>query len=361
MYFISSFIGEGNEAIVFGISPVDEPEEEKLVAKILKPAVHYEMTVLHHSLRIHKKRFPNHPLLMAPSERMRRLTEEMMIRIESEGVLFRVAEYSDILMSVLRVLANKFPERFQTGALPDDFLTEIAPPLIDDNLAMKIELLLDEDGFVNGMAPFFEYCLEAIQKWVANAKEKGVYRPLSQDKFFKLLGLHFAGFISWNELLTITNSDRFLSTAMPNDFTNLKSAVAILHYQAPKKDKYAGERSTKQRARFADRRLNSAKTAARYLDAIASQDLPALAHISGYAKNWLARTLLLEGNVQGAITMFEEALAVLTTNESRTERHDALLDLARLFAESDRKRSEGYVLELIEIRKALGLRDDGKR
>src|SRR5260221_2424045 len=217
MYFIRSFIGEGKDAIVFGISPVDEPVDEKLVAKILKPAVPYEMTVLHHSLRIHKQLFPNHPLVMAPSERMRKLTEEMMGRIESEGSLVRVAEYSDILMSLLNVLADKFLERFQTGALPADFLTEIDLPLIDDNLAMKIQLLLDEDSFVDGMAPFFEYSLEAIQKWVANAKHRGAYRPLSQDKFFKLLGLHFEDFISWNELLTITDSDRFLSTAMPND------------------------------------------------------------------------------------------------------------------------------------------------
>jgi hypothetical protein len=84
-YILREFTGEGSTSIVFGIAPRSAPQERGWVMKFLKPDVRFELTVLHHSFEIAEEVYPDHPLLMAPEERMRRLGDEMLSRIESPG------------------------------------------------------------------------------------------------------------------------------------------------------------------------------------------------------------------------------------------------------------------------------------
>ena len=237
-YFLKSFVGEGNTAIVYGIAPLRNPKAKKWVLKFYKPDARFEMSVLHYSFRIAEKLYPNHPLLMTADERMRRLTDEMLDRIQSDGSLFRLDAFRDMLMVTIEILANQFQERFRAGTLPPDWLNEVdssIAPMIDDGLVLEIESLLDDDQFLEEARSFFENSLEDIHKAIANAKQEGVFHPLSRNRLFKLLGLQLENFIDWKELMTITDSERFRPALLPDEVADFAAAVSILYFRASAK------------------------------------------------------------------------------------------------------------------------------
>jgi hypothetical protein len=348
-HVLTEFVGEGNTAIVFAVAPRSDPADGKWVLKLFKPDVRFEMTVLHHSLRIAEELFPQHPLLMPPEERMRRLADEMLGRIASDGVVMRVDVFRLMLTRTIEVLAHHFYERFRSGTLAKGFLDELGAvkAMIDDNLAVEIESMLDRDAIVEDARPFVEHCLEAIRERIAREKREKVYHPLSANPLFKLLGLHLLDFISGDELSEITNTEKFRFALTVDRVSDLSEAVSILYFLAswarkqPKRDDAYKQAET------------AAIAAARYLDALAAKLEPARLDLSGFAKNWHARTLLLSEKRAEALAVFEDALAILTNTESLRERHDTLADLARLLAESDADRARSYAHEARRIRAAL--------
>jgi hypothetical protein len=79
-------------------------------------------------------------------------------------------------------------------------------------------------------------------------------------------------------------------------------------------------------------------------------------HLAGLAKQWQARTLTLDdGSTDQARQLLEEALLDLTTVSALPDRHDALLDLARIMAESNPARATEYLRESAAIRLQLGV------
>lgn len=358
-HILSKFVGEGNSAIVFGVAPLSDPEGGKWVVKFFKPDVRFEMTVLHYSFRIAEKLFPNHPLLMAPAERMSRLTEEMLGRIESDGSLFRLLAFRDMLRATIELLGRQFAERFLAGTLPADWLSEVGAgilSLFDDSLVLTIESALEDEAFTDEAQPFFEKILGDIREEVAAAKKKGSFHPLSRNRLFKLLGLHLENFINWDELLAITDSDSFRLALAPDEVADFANAGSILYYRASSKKKIPEQSSEDDRS-MADAEykeiLPAAKAAARYMDAVAVKYHPGLPHFSAFAKNWYARTLLLEGKRDEAVALFQEVLGLPLTNKSLLERHDALLDLSELLAASEPKRARQYASEALKLRQTL--------
>jgi hypothetical protein len=357
-YILSKFSGEGNTSIVFGIAPRRAPQEQNWVLKFLKPDVRFELTVLHHSFEIAEELYPGHPLLMTPAERMRRLEDEMLGRIESAGVLFRIGAYRDLLMTTLELLAGEYSQSFKPDVSPRDLMRELGPlvPMIDDNLIQHIESNLDDDAFVDELQPFFEQCLKSLQAMIMAARQDGVFRPFSQNALFKLLGLHLEDFINWEELLAISGSPQFQKLVSTHDLENFGFVVSALHFQASgrkrrmKRNGASDSTGSETGLSEFEGALSTAKAAARYLDWFV-MGRPSQEHIQGYARNWLARGFLLEDKNADAIQAFEQALDVLTTPDSLAERHDALLDLSSLLANSEPKRSTTYANEAMEIRR----------
>jgi tetratricopeptide (TPR) repeat protein len=358
-YILCEFSGEGSTSIVFGVTPRSAPQDPQWVMKFLKPDVRFELTVLHHSFEIAEELYPDHPLLMAPEERMRRLGDEMLSRIESPGVLFRIAAYRDLLASTLGLLAGQFSQSFKPDTSPRDLMRELGPvvPMIDDNLIRQIESNLEDDAFVDDLQPFFEQCLDSLQAMITAARQDGVYRPFSQNALFKLLGLHLENFINWEELISISSSPQFQKLVSMQDVEDFRFVVSALHFRASARkrrmNRDAGGSSVSETDSWEFKTaLSAAKTAARYLDSFAA-GRPSLEHIQGYSRNWLAQGLMLEDNNAEAIQAFEQALDVLTTPNSLAERHDALLDLSSLLENSEPKRAATYANEAMEIRRRL--------
>jgi len=367
-YVLTSFAGEGNFAIVFGIAPLSRPNEQKWVIKIAKPDVRFEMTVLHHSLRIADRLFPEHPLLMPADERMRRLSDEMLGRIESDGSLSRVAAYRDMLEGTINLLGRTFGDRFRKGVLPEHFLRELRAltPMLDDLLVMEIESLLENEAFVDDFVPFFEHCVEALRDAILTARASGEFHPLSTNRLFRLLGLHSEGFINWTELVKITESDRFRPSLTPDEIERLTDAVTILHFRAASKlkavrtqkecfeDSEEGDGlkdSRSLREEFGEV-VAAASAAARYLGYVA-QWHPRPSHWIGIGKFWLGQTMLLEDKRAEAVLLCEEALESLAGPESVRDRHDVLMVLSELLSNRARERAEAYRQEANSIRNSL--------
>lgn len=360
-HILVEFVGEGNESIVFGIAPLDDPQSRKWVMKFLKPEPMFEMTVPHYSIRIAEKLYPNHPFLMPPEERMRRLTDEMLGRIESEGSLFGLSAFQDMLFSTIVMFANQFFERFQAGSLPASWMNEIDKaflPMLDENLVVKIESMLDDEAFIEEAQPFYEQITEEIQDWIAAAKKEAVFSPFSRNRLFKLLGLHLEDFINWEELLAITDSEQFRPALAGVEVTRFSQIVSTLYFRTlSHKDKLkkTPKGELDQAHAEYDDLYEGSIAAARYLDAVSVKYHAQLPHLTAFAKNWHARTLLLEGKSAEAQALYEEVLKLPITDESILERHDAFLDLSELLARSNRKRSKEYAREAAQIRQRLGI------
>ncbi|HBB95105.1 MAG TPA: hypothetical protein DC054_06915 [Blastocatellia bacterium] len=359
-HVLTRFVGEGNDSIVYAVAPLSDPTNDGWVIKFQKPDVKFEMTVLHYSFRIAEQLYPHHPLLIDPEERMLRLTDEMLGRIESAGSLFRLSAFRDMLMSTIQLLALQFAEPFRAGTLPSDWLNEVNVgilPMIDDSLVLEIQSLLDDEAFEDEMVAFFERILPDIESMVAAAKQRGYFRPLAQNRLLKLLGLHLEDFINWSELIEITDSARFRSTLTADDVSNFGSAVSILHFRSSgKKDTLQSSDKDNQSHARADYLATkaAAKAAAQYMDEIATKYYSDLPHLSAFAKNWQARTLLLEDDQSKAKKLYEEVLLLPITDQMRRERHDTLIDLSSLVADADPQAAERYETEALRIRQSLG-------
>jgi hypothetical protein len=195
--------------------------------------------------------------------------------------------------------------------------------------------------------------LPELRKSIEEWKRRGEYFPLAQNRPFRLLCLHLTNFISLEELLQISESNQLTPPLRPDEVARMSEAVSILHFRA--KSRKPAEEGNQKKRQYARKGILAAIAAARYQYALASRFESGTEHIQGYAKAWLARTLLLDRRTDEALQEFEEALAILTTNASLPERHDVLNDIAALVATSNPDRATACVSEAQAIRCELGV------
>jgi len=338
------FLGEGAFSIVFGFAPRAKPHQRDFVVKFTKPDVRFEMTtVLHHSLKIAQELYPAHPLLMSSDERLQRLAVEMQQRIESPGVVFRVPAFCSLMDGTIDELTYHFLERYNVGTLTHDFYEERPDlgPSLDETLATRMEQLLDDDAIVEHARGFVEHCVDRIRAMAAC--RNGI--SLASNRLFKMLGLHLAGFINWQELIALTAPAQLSPPLDPAEVVAFASAAPMLHYLAQSKQ---GEGGRYEMVR------DAAIAAARLLDASAVRFKPTLNSEAAYARNWEARTQMADGKPNVAVALHEAALAIATTLASLSERHDALVALAQLLSRSDLTRAQTLAAEAAAIRERLG-------
>jgi hypothetical protein len=359
-WVLLEFLGEGNSRIAYRIAPLSNPTTEMRVAKFPKSDVRFQMTVLHSSFRIAEGLFPEHPQRVAPDERMRRLTGEMLMRIASCGAAVRVKAYRSLLVAAEQLLTKMFYERFKAGTLPVGFLDEFDALtfLIDENLVEEIETSLAE-SLTTERRLFFEHCLGSIKKKIETLKLRNTFRPLLQNSLVKLLGLHLEGFIDFRELLAITRTEVVQGLYTANDFAEFVYLIGFLYNRAAwakENSTFASKADSTKSAYLREYQilLEATTLAAIYLDESAVQYSPSLSYLSGKAKSWLARVNILTDQQSRAITLFEEALQLLTTDESQPERYDTLVDLARLLSKSDQDRAYTYAREALAIKATMG-------
>ncbi len=358
-WVLLKFLGEGKSGIVYQMAPVSNPSTEMRVVKFPSSDVRFQMTVLHNSFRLAEEMFPEHPQRLTSEERLRRLTDEMLLRIESSGAAFRVKAYRNLLRAAVLALVAHFYEQFRLGTLPASFLDrdDAVTPLIDENLVCQIEFKLDEE-LPNEIRCFLECCVEDVKRRIDALKTTDSYHPLLQNRFVKLLGLHLEGFLNWGELLIITNSDRFRKECISSEILNFKDAIPFLYYRASEEKQSleaAREKGESGASSEVVDMILATKATALYFEETAVRYCPSLPYLSGFAKSWLARTLLLSDEKNEAVALLEEALDTLTTDEYPLERFDTLLDLTRLLRDSERDRSNRYGREALEIKERLGI------
>jgi hypothetical protein len=190
-FLLVKFLGEGTTAVVYEVAALEEgPSKTAEAMKLFKPRPFLEMSVLHHSFRVHEKLYPNHPLLMEPRERMRRLTEEMLTRVLSPRFEFRVELYREIMETAIEGLARQYAQRYENGELVISDLSEdpAVRPRLDENLLYRVRQLLDEGNIVQKFVPFFEFLVEAMPKLIDRWKQEGSYSPFSSNVLYNLLG-----------------------------------------------------------------------------------------------------------------------------------------------------------------------------
>ena len=370
-YLVTKVLGEGNEKVVCSISPMRDLSEHRWVTHLWKPDRRLEMTVLHHSWRIAEELYPDHPLLMTPEERMRRLADEMIQRVRTGGVMFRVSAYKELLDQVVDLLVFRSLGPFKEGRLSETFLSELPGVLdmLDDCLATMIEQMLDEEACAESERPFFEHCLNRIRETIAERAENGSEAPLPKNPFFNLLGLHIERFISWDELVYITNDPRIRETASDHHVLQLLTLLTIMHARArhlkrlldlqkrestetepepePDMSEFFGSLppipklpSPLERRYYG--MLSGLKAACSYVGFLAPGSQLSDVWLRAEAQRWYARSLLLGGELDTAKELLSSAVSQLLERSSLVICHQLLLDLGKLEETRDPVASRKY-------------------
>jgi hypothetical protein len=349
-YLINQFMGEGAESVVFGIAPLDDPTNNKWVIKLHKTTPAMEMDTLHYSLRVHEGLYPNHPLRMSPQDRMRKLTGEIMRRMRTERVTFRVEAYSDLLEQTLIVLAQQFADKYEAGTLQNDFLkSPILRESIDDSLLYRIQEVLDEDQIEPRYRDFFGFVAEQMERQLPSLEASGEILPLSKNPLYGLLGFHLAGFISDKELFAIASDAEFRSVLKPFHLDNFFQLIAMLFYTA------SGH------ARNPSALRTAAISACDLLEYVAGLYGQLNRHSIGLSKFWKAKICLLEQKDPDAVSVgLEAALPFLDEPGSLPDRHDVLIELVSLYETSKPDRALEYIDEAQQIEERLGI-PEGQR
>jgi hypothetical protein len=356
-FVLIEFAGEGADKVVFATAHVKDLSPTGHVIRIWKPSPFLEMDTLHYSLRIHEA-YPNHPLRMSPEERMRRLTSEMIRRIQTEHLIFRVDAYRDILDSTLIVIARECNQRFSTGALTDNFLDEspAIKEVVDECFLHHVSELLESDQIAEEYRELFEFVAARTRPTIERWKATLDYHPFSENPLFNLLGLFLEDFINEGELFAIVNSDVFTGMVKSADLKGLFELIATLHFCTA--SKFNGERRTEESKQKARAGLQATLAACNLLEYCANRPDWRDRHLLGLAKLWKARTCYLSGETSEKTQGFlEAALQDLTEPRSLPDRHDALIELLNFRSALTDDRISQVVREIGAIRQTLGAPD----
>jgi hypothetical protein len=366
-YVLVEFVGEGSTAVVYAVAKVHTPTKRESVLKFYKPVPFLEMDVLHHSLRVDVEHYPNHPLLLTPTERLARLTDEMLGRISSARFEFRVALYQTLMHAAIQGIVILYSELHQRGELPPDFLEsdKALRPRIDDNLLGQLKLLLEEDNINQEYVPFTEYLVEVIELNINKWRCCGTYYPFSSNPFYNLLGLWLERFINDEELDHIAAEPRLLKEASVETVEGLWWFATILYNRAS--DQLERIRGQADNASVQPRNESDAMErveeegracvrACQLVAALAGSVASANKRLHGLADYWRGKALnLFPGNELDVLEAFESASAKLEAAGCVRDLHDLLIDLAFLLRESSPERSRKHIAEAKTIRVRLGI------
>lgn len=349
------FMGEGANFVVYAIAPLEAPSQRKVVLKYMKNLKMFpflEMETLHYKFRVHEALYPKHPLRMTEQERLHRLTAEMLEKIDSSRLTFRISLYYTYLASTLAGLMEEYEEEFYLGTLDDDFLKILNHPsliatkgFIDENLLYYIGELIDEDRIAEEHHSFLEHLAIAIQETIESWQFSNEYSPFSKNPVYNLLGLYLEDFINTRELFHVSQDASFIARIKPRQLDEFSSFIANLYYNS---EDFIND--TRFQTWFA-----ATMKACELLEHVANQPMCYNRHLSGVAKFWKARTLSLGKETNEKVRCaYESALLDLTEPESLVYRHDALLDLAHFYVLHDFKQTID-ILEVQDIEKQLNI------
>jgi hypothetical protein len=341
------FKGEGAESVVYTFAKLEDLSKADWVIKFPKNAPWLEMETLHHSLRVHEELYPDHPLRMSAAARLEMLTDEMLARIDYGHLVFRIELYRDLLGRSVDVLARSCAEAFERGEPLGPILDNSpADNWVDDNLLQYLEDLLDEDMVIEERRSLIEALVDEIPSTIQRRQAAGKYFPLSRNPLVNLVGLHAEGFISEDELRSISRSPGFVGRLLPQHPEGLFDLIATLYF-------YLRSQLESDVAAVAESAKSSVSHAISACDLLADV---AHAQVLGRARLWKAYLLLLVDTPYEVIEpLATSALDLLDGPDCLADRHDALMLLAGLCADLDPARSTEYDLEAQQIRRELGV------
>lgn len=341
---ITAFLGEGAEAVVFGIAPLHDPTQAQRAVKIFKPAPFLEMQTLHHGFTVHTDLYPDHPLAMSADDRLAMLTTEMMAKVDDGHLVFSIEFYREIIDTTVTVLARAFAEAAAEPVSLDDSPVR---EWIDDNVVYRISELLDEDAVIPEFFAHLGQARDEAEQAIARWQAAGTYAPLPGNPLVTLTGLLFEGFISHDEYRLLSRSSQFAARAAPQHVEGFFQAIATFYFRLSSHDK-SGQ---------------SAKTLARVPAAVSACDLlldfgalvPDRAEwYAALACNWKARFLMLAKEPLDVVEpLLRSALDSWRRQGELAQLHDVLKDFAAAHWPADPETTVRYLNAAERVRHVL--------
>jgi hypothetical protein len=355
---ITDFAGEGADSVVYAIAPLSTPEKDDRVIKFLKPVAFLEMETLHHSFRVDELRYPHHPLRMGAAERLTRLTDEMLRRIDDQRLLFRIGPYRELLDKSIAVLALTSLETFRAGG-PLAASLDVSPvrPWIHENLAYRIGDLLDEDRIIDDAVPFYERVLAEIPLCIERWTAEGTYAPLPANPLVNLVGLYHEDFVNHEELRHLSRTPEFSDRIGSSATAGLFDLIATLYFHL--KGQTPSDRSGESpESRWAQGKwrqsVGTLALACDTLEDVANRGESRSEHFVGLARAWKGYARMLEGaRIESVVPLLRSALEAFDDPACARDRHDALLRLGEVLQHADPVEASRCVEEAARIREAL--------
>jgi len=357
-FLITDFLGEGAESVVYAIAPLRNPEKDDHVIKFRKPVAFLEMETLHHSFRVDELHYPDHPLRLGGADRLTRLTEEMLRRIDDQRLLFRIGLYREVLNKSIALLASTLLETFRAGG-PLATSLDVSPvrPWIHEDLAYQIGDLLDEDRIVDNVVPFYECVLAEIPLCIERWTAEGTYAPLPANPLVNLIGLVHEDFISNEELRHISRTPEFSARIGTATAWGLFDLITTLYFHLKGTTPWArsGESPQGPSAEWKWRRsVGTVAVACDALEDVANRGETRSEHLVGLARAWKAYARVLAGaTLESVEPLLRSALDAFDDPGCARDRHDVLLLLAEILQPADRLEASKCIEEATRIREAV--------
>jgi hypothetical protein len=345
-WLFTKFLGEGAEGIVYEVAPLGGPAREPTALKLVKGLPMFEMQTLHHSLRVHEERYPDHPLRMSAEARLELLTREMLTMIDNPHLMLRVRFYRDLLSYIFLGLVRAADHKADQGEPIAPLLEDPAfREWTDDNLVQDLEDDLDDERIVEEYRPLIEELVADIEAAVARWQADGSFAPFSRNPIFNLLGLYLEDFINEPELRHITDSDDF------GERLSLEHVLGILRLVRTLYLRLTGGGADKSRRQLTgdDRKtMRFAVVACHLLAQITG------GRLLGMVRLWESRLLLLDEGTHFDVVepVLQSALGDLQEESAAAQRSDTLLLLADLYQDRDPERAAEYRNQLQQIRRS---------
>jgi hypothetical protein len=366
-YVLVEFLGEGVVGVVYAVATVDAPNVRNSVLKFFKPVPFLEMDTLHYSLRVDIERYPNHPMLLTPGERLKRLSDEMFDRISSSGCEFRVNLYQTLMKAAIQGTALIYGSLYEEGRLPSDFLgsDEALRRRVDKNFLGRVKELLEEDSIQESYVPFMEHLVESIERAIVEWRDAGTFCPFSDILLYNLLGLWIEGFINDEELEHIAADQRLVTNTSMDAIEGLWVFATILYHWASDHLEQARKNvgnlsvdadSDEPRDKIPTKEIGACVHACRLVAGFAGSNRLRNERLHGLAEYWRGKALLLlpERGLE-ACQALELALPKLKNANCLGDLHDLLVDLAILKKTSSPEDAVRHFQDSMAIRRRLGV------
>lgn len=365
---LTQFVGQGKEAAVFAFELLDEDADADFsspyVTKISHTNPWLETAFLHYAVRIDVDRFPDHPFLRSPDDRLTRLRSEMLRRIFVDATIadFPVFDHlvERFLIATMYRLDFAQPEEELAAEFVEDRMLR---PFFHADLPAAILRLSEEERFPADGYPRAVGLYRTAKHVLDGLRRKDTLGPFVLNPVYRLLVARSSDLISEDELSMLMADRAFVDRIT---FRHVEDiwwlAVNIYHCANSTREmlaKYAADESA-ERAEpivpLADMQAFGLLLCRSVVD-LAQRDL-AGRHLCGLACYWAGKFHLLpDADIASAEAMFARAVALLDGPASKRDRHDMLLAFAQLIVdhkpESEHETARSFVMEALSIREQL--------